>query len=147
MEGKIIPTTSANRGIGFAIIHSLASTAPNNTYLLGVRSPSAGAEAISQLREASLQSNLDVVELDITADASISAAVEKVCAQYGRLDVLARRQRLLRAWLARQLDDGEPASHGLGAVLCLEDGAEHADGGEGEVGDGGAVSNCESGAL
>jgi len=51
MEGKVILTTGDSRGIGFAIVHSLASTAPNNTYLLGIRSPSAGAEAISQLRK------------------------------------------------------------------------------------------------
>jgi len=85
---KVILVTGANRGIGFAIIQSLAKAQPENTYLLGVRTISSGEEAISQLRALSLTANLETIQLDVTSDEQIRAAVEKVREDYGRLDVL-----------------------------------------------------------
>ncbi|KAG4441126.1 hypothetical protein IFR05_003416 [Cadophora sp. M221] len=66
---RIILVTGANTGIGFDTTYALANSDPNNHIILGART-------------------ISVLELDITKDDSIKAAVAKIAAEFGVLDVL-----------------------------------------------------------
>ncbi|KAF2762719.1 NAD(P)-binding protein [Pseudovirgaria hyperparasitica] len=88
MGPKTILVTGANRGIGFSIIQALATREPTNTYLLGTRSATSGADAIARLHALGLTARFAALELDVTSDASIAAAVQCVVRDYGGLDVL-----------------------------------------------------------
>lgn len=88
--GRVILVTGANRGIGFAIIHGLAShpETADSTFLLGCRDPLKGREAVERLHKLGLQSTIKEIVLDVTSDISIANSVEFVRSQYGHLDVL-----------------------------------------------------------
>ena len=83
---QVILCTGANRSLGFAILQATALRLPSATYLLGSRSPQAGVEAIEELKRLGVKSAIEVLELDVSEDASIFAAVETVKAKYGKLD-------------------------------------------------------------
>lgn len=71
--------TGANKGIGYATAHGLAER--GYTVLLGARDPGRGAAAAQRL-------GVRFVELDVTSDESVRAAVKQVGTDYGVLDVL-----------------------------------------------------------
>jgi NAD(P)-dependent dehydrogenase (short-subunit alcohol dehydrogenase family) len=81
---KIALVTGGNKGIGFAIAHGLAAL--DMHVLIGCRSVERGEAAADRLREGGGQ--VDVLEVDVTDDASIAAAQMAVDVQFGRLDVL-----------------------------------------------------------
>lgn len=85
-DEKIILVTGANRGIGLAIIEAGASRGRPATFILTCRTPSNGEEAVESLRSAGIEAAIEVVQLDITDDASIKAAASHVKEKYGRLD-------------------------------------------------------------
>ncbi|KAK5252010.1 hypothetical protein LTS03_002045 [Exophiala xenobiotica] len=87
---KIILITGANSGIGFDTAYALASASPDSHIIMACRSLEKGAKALEsvQAREPQVVGTLSLVELDITNDASITAAVEKLTADFGVLDVL-----------------------------------------------------------
>ena len=80
----IVLITGANQGVGFEVIKRLTQDARYHI-LLGSRSLAKGHEAAQSL---SNYSSVDPIELDVTSDASISAAVDIVRSTFGRLDVL-----------------------------------------------------------
>jgi NAD(P)-dependent dehydrogenase (short-subunit alcohol dehydrogenase family) len=84
----VILITGANRGIGFAVVHSLAMALPSSTLLLGCRDTASGEAAISELRSKGISSTIVSVQLDVTNDDSVKATVGAVAERYGRLDVL-----------------------------------------------------------
>jgi NAD(P)-dependent dehydrogenase (short-subunit alcohol dehydrogenase family) len=86
MSSPIILVTGANRGIGFAIIQVTALRLPNATYILGCRSQPSGLAAISELQKLGVTATLDVVEIDVTNDASILAAKDTVEKKYHQLE-------------------------------------------------------------
>ncbi|MCJ1273793.1 hypothetical protein MMC21_001586 [Puttea exsequens] len=88
MSQRVILITGANRSIGLAILQILAMHSPNDHYLLATRKPSNGVEAIERLRKLGLQAEIDVVELDVSREASVKASEEEVRRKYGRLDIL-----------------------------------------------------------
>jgi NAD(P)-dependent dehydrogenase (short-subunit alcohol dehydrogenase family) len=85
-SGQVILCTGANRSLGFAILQVTALRLPSATYLLGARSPKDGAEAVEELKKLGITSNIEVLELDVSEDASIFAAIETVQTKYGKLD-------------------------------------------------------------
>ncbi|KAJ5223992.1 hypothetical protein N7468_008534 [Penicillium chermesinum] len=84
----IILITGANRGLGFATVQALATKAPEAIICLGSRSMSTGNEAVQELRQAGVTSNIEVIALDVTEDRSIRSAAELLRQKYGKLDVL-----------------------------------------------------------
>lgn len=82
--------TGANSGIGFDTAYALASASPDNHIIMACRSMDKGAKALEsiQARDPKALGTFSLLELDITNDASITAAVEKVTAEFGVLDVL-----------------------------------------------------------
>jgi NAD(P)-dependent dehydrogenase (short-subunit alcohol dehydrogenase family) len=85
-SGQVILCTGANRSLGFAILQATALRLPSATYLLGCRSPQAGEEAVEELEKLGVKSLIEVLELDVSKDSSIFAAVETVKAKHGKLD-------------------------------------------------------------
>ncbi|EEU36121.1 uncharacterized protein NECHADRAFT_87211 [Fusarium vanettenii 77-13-4] len=83
-----ILVTGANRGIGYAIVQTIASRLPTSNIILACRSTTSAEEAIQTLRSSGLSAGLDHVDLDIDDNASIEAAVAAVDKKYGSLDVL-----------------------------------------------------------
>ncbi|EGR45200.1 uncharacterized protein TRIREDRAFT_111417 [Trichoderma reesei QM6a] len=78
--------TGANRGIGFGIAQAVASRIPSSTIILGCRKIEKGHEAIGRLRELGVSCPLDAVQIDIEDIQSITAAVEALDKNYGKLD-------------------------------------------------------------
>lgn len=83
---KVVLVTGANQGLGFSVIEVASLRYPTNTYLLCSRDIEKGTSAIAKLREAGAKANLDLVQLEVTNDDQIVAAVKHVETKYGRLD-------------------------------------------------------------
>ncbi|KAL9622649.1 MAG: hypothetical protein Q9160_002959 [Pyrenula sp. 1 TL-2023] len=83
-------TCSSDRsaGIGFAIVHLLAIRSPNDHFLLGVRDLKRGKDAINRLNTIGINSEVDLVQIDITSDESIRDAEREIRTKHGKLDVL-----------------------------------------------------------
>jgi NAD(P)-dependent dehydrogenase (short-subunit alcohol dehydrogenase family) len=76
--------SGANKGLGYATAQELARQGMK--VYLGARSAEAGVEAERALRAQGLDARW--LALDVTADDSVSAAVRRVAAEAGRIDVL-----------------------------------------------------------
>ena len=87
-SNRVVLVTGANRGIGFAIVETLALRSPSDQYLLGCRDISKGEAAIQELRKLSIKSPIDAIQIDVTSDESLRAAVRTVESRFGHLDVL-----------------------------------------------------------
>lgn len=77
---------AASVGIGFAVVELLVKRAPQDHILLGVRDLDRGKAAVKKLQDGGIKSRLDLVEIDITSDASIRAAEQDIRTRFGRLD-------------------------------------------------------------
>lgn len=84
MSAKVILCTGANQGLGFSILQVAALRYPENTYILCSRDMSAGQEATQKL--GGVTAKIDLVQLDVTNDEQITAAVDYVATTYGKLD-------------------------------------------------------------
>jgi len=87
-QAPIVLVTGANRGIGFSTVQSLSLRFPSGTYIISSRTLSSGHEAIQALRKLCANAKLEAVELDVTNDSTIDAAVGFIRKKFGRLDVL-----------------------------------------------------------
>ena len=85
------PITNYPLGLGLAIVHALASRTPDSVILLGSRSISSGTEAVHELRQQGVSTDIKVVELDVTNDHSINSAVDVVGGKYKRIDCMLPR--------------------------------------------------------
>jgi NAD(P)-dependent dehydrogenase (short-subunit alcohol dehydrogenase family) len=85
---KVVLITGANRGIGFAILQALALRSPSGHYLLGCRDLAKGEAAVQELRKLGVKSPIGTLQIDVTSDDSLRAAVQTVESKFGRLDVL-----------------------------------------------------------
>lgn len=81
---RIALVTGANKGIGYAIAQQLAKAGVH--VILGVRDAQRAQIALDSLSARGL--NVSTVAIDITDQASISAAAATIQAEHGRLDIL-----------------------------------------------------------
>ncbi|KAE8151105.1 short chain dehydrogenase/reductase family protein [Aspergillus avenaceus] len=95
MTQNIVLVTGANQGLGFAIIQVAALRHPTNTYILCSRDLNAGNQAIQKLRDLGVTARIDLVQLEVTNDDQITAAVHHVTTTYGKLDVLINNAGIL----------------------------------------------------
>ncbi|KUI67761.1 Carbonyl reductase [NADPH] 1 [Cytospora mali] len=79
---KIILVTGANQGLGLGVIEVAGRQGPQDVFILCSRDVEKGTLAVKQLREAGVKANIDVVQLEVTVNEHIAAAVKHVQKQY-----------------------------------------------------------------
>lgn len=77
----------ANGGIGFELASQLLSDASKHV-LLGSRSVEKGEAAVKDLQARNLPGTVELLQLDVTSEDSITRAAETVARTHGRLDAL-----------------------------------------------------------
>ncbi|MCJ1368842.1 hypothetical protein MMC20_000049 [Loxospora ochrophaea] len=86
-KANIVLISGGNQGIGLAAAKRLASENTDYHVIIGSRNAANGTAAANDL-SSSHGLSVSSVQLDVTDDASIAAAVSHVESEYGRLDVL-----------------------------------------------------------
>ncbi|CAF1505290.1 unnamed protein product [Rotaria magnacalcarata] len=81
---KIALITGANKGVGFEVARQLAQQGIQ--VLLGSRDEERGRKAVEKLISENLFSSL--IQIDVTNQSTIDAAVTEITTKYGRLDIL-----------------------------------------------------------
>jgi NAD(P)-dependent dehydrogenase (short-subunit alcohol dehydrogenase family) len=89
-EKRVALVTGANQGIGLQIAKELAKN--GLTVVVGARDLKKGEAAAKEVGEGAT-----VIQLDVTDQASIDAAAERIRRQFGRLDVLMNNAGISRA--------------------------------------------------
>ena len=85
---RVALVTGANQGLGFALVKALAkSLGPTDTVYLGARSAERGKAALETLKEN--VSKVELVQLDVTEPASISALASLLKRRHGGVDIVA----------------------------------------------------------
>ncbi len=90
-SGKIILVTGSNKGIGFEIVRQLSKS--GHAVVLTARNEAKGMLAVETLKKENL--SVHFINLDVTQEASIISAAEKVKSQFGKLDVLINNAAIL----------------------------------------------------
>lgn len=86
--GTIVLITGANQGLGLECVKKLAREQPDFHILLGSRSLEKGKQAALTISPLAQGTSVEAIEIDVTDDNSIGAAVGYVEEKYGRVDVL-----------------------------------------------------------
>lgn len=114
---KVALVTGANKGIGLQIAKELA--ARGLTVLVGSRQLAAGTEAARQVG-----SRARALQLDVTDQASIVAAAERIRDEFGRLDVLVNNAGIAHAGPAdasfeEKLLGGRPSTASMAEIRAI----------------------------
>ncbi len=96
---KVALVTGANKGIGLEIARQLAEA--DIAVIMGARNLQRGRHAARDLEQDGLA--VEAIEIDLTNEATIAAAVETITAKYGRLDILVNNAGIVDA------EDGPPS--------------------------------------
>lgn len=102
---RIVLVTGANRGIGLAIARQLAEL--GNQVLLGSRAAKAGEDAANSLRRLGL--DVEPVHIDLTAAATIDAAISTIEKTGRQVDALVNNAGVLHEKPLLELTDEEIA--------------------------------------
>ena len=87
-DKEIVLITGANVGLGLEIANKLLRDHEDRFYILvGCRTLSKGEAAVKELHNQGL-TECEVIQIEVTDDASIARAAETVENKFGRLDVL-----------------------------------------------------------
>lgn len=106
MEQRVALVTGASRGIGKAILHTLAKS---GCTVVGTATSVSGAEAISAaLAEAKL--NGEGLMLDVNDATQVDAAIDGIMARHGRIDILVNNAGITRDNLLMRMKDEEWSS-------------------------------------
>jgi len=84
----ILKFPGANAGIGYDTSVLLSSVPPSNHILMGVCSLTKGGKILTELQANISQGAISLIELDVTDDTSIAAAVAQIDKDLGILDIL-----------------------------------------------------------
>jgi NAD(P)-dependent dehydrogenase (short-subunit alcohol dehydrogenase family) len=104
-DDPVALVTGANKGIGLQIAKDLG--ARGFTVLVGSRNPEQGEKAAKNVGTDSR-----AVQLDVTDQASIAAAAERIRNEFGRLDVLVNNAGVLHAGMpGRSLEEMTESTH------------------------------------
>jgi NAD(P)-dependent dehydrogenase (short-subunit alcohol dehydrogenase family) len=103
---KIALVTGANKGIGYEVSRQLA--AEGCMILMGARDPKLGDAAAKRL--AADQLDVRYILIDLDNSASITAAADRISAEFGRLDILVNNAAIAMK------GDGPPSASSLEAI-------------------------------
>ena len=79
--------TGANQGLGFALVQALSRALPADSVVyLTARDPVRGQAAVDQL--AANRDHAVFLQLDVTSDASVAQAAERIRSRHGGVDIL-----------------------------------------------------------
>lgn len=78
----------ANSGVGYATAKVIAQASEHFHVAIACRSPEKANNAISELKQETIEAQLSPVQLDVTDEQSIAQAAAHIQQQFGRLDVL-----------------------------------------------------------
>lgn len=106
---KVALVTGANKGIGFEIARQLAEA--GIAVIMGARNLQRGQDAASDLAKTGL--DVEAIEIDLTDEASIASAAEKIAAKYNRLDILINNAGIVDS------EDGPPSVSSTAAARRL----------------------------
>lgn len=113
-DNPVALVTGANQGIGFEIARGLVSA--GLTVLVGSRSIERGEQAAATLGERAV-----ALQLDVTDQASITTAADRIRNEFGRLDILVQNAAIAAA-AGRAFDSGEElAAANRPSVVSLGD--------------------------
>ncbi|KAJ7353070.1 hypothetical protein DFH08DRAFT_738910 [Mycena albidolilacea] len=89
-DKKVILITGANTGLGYEIVKALYATSVPYELIIGSRTLSKADDAIKILQSevASSPSTLSTLQIDVSSDTSLEAAVKTVEGKHGRIDIL-----------------------------------------------------------
>jgi len=106
METRVALVTGATRGIGKAILHSLAQA---GYLVVGTATSDSGAAEIGAgLSAAGFKG--EGVKLDVNDGAQVDAAIEGIIGRYGRIDILVNNAGITRDNLLMRMKDEEWSS-------------------------------------
>jgi NAD(P)-dependent dehydrogenase (short-subunit alcohol dehydrogenase family) len=108
---RIALVTGANKGIGLEIARQMAQSGV--FVLVGARDVQRGEVAVKNLSGSGL--DVGFIQIDVVDPESVSAASEKIGADYGRLDILVNNAGVV------DRDDGAPGNTSLEAVRRIFD--------------------------
>lgn len=106
---KVALVTGANKGIGLEIARQLAEA--GIAVIMGARNLQRGQDAASDLAKAGL--DVEAIGIDLTDEASIASAAEKIAAKYNRLDILINNAGIVDP------EDGPPSVSSTAATRRL----------------------------
>ncbi|KAL1854958.1 hypothetical protein VTK73DRAFT_8631 [Phialemonium thermophilum] len=84
LNGKVIAITGANQGIGLGIAEVCLANGAGAVYSLDISQPSEPFQALSKKHPGQLA----FIETDVTSEASVTAALDKIFEERGRFDGL-----------------------------------------------------------
>jgi NAD(P)-dependent dehydrogenase (short-subunit alcohol dehydrogenase family) len=84
---SVVLITGASQGLGYFAAQQLASTGDYHI-LVGSRGLAKSKEAVEKLTASSGSQDFEAIEIDVTSDTSIAAAVKHVEDKHGKLDML-----------------------------------------------------------
>src|SRR5665648_765449 len=116
LTGQVALVTGASRGIGHALVLALA--AAGATVAAGARSAADVADLVEQVRAEG--GRAVAVELDVTDLAGIEAAVQRLVADLGRIDILVNKAGLVGIRRHAVYSAGKGGVNMLTRVLALE---------------------------
>lgn len=106
MEGRVALVTGASRGIGQAILHTLAS---QGATVIGTATREQGAAEIGRVLAAAGFKGEGLV-LDVTDPGQIERAIEHILGRHGRIDILVNNAGITRDNLLVRMKDDEWAA-------------------------------------
>jgi hypothetical protein len=86
----VVLITGANQGLGFQAARQLAAQSGWHI-LIGARDAARGQEAVQKIAAERPKSKVEFIQIEVTSDESIAAAVKSVETKFGKLDVLVVR--------------------------------------------------------
>lgn len=110
LDGRVAVVTGANGGLGLETARVFAAKGAH--VVLAVRNQAKAAQAVAEIRSAVPQASLELVELDLGSQESVTAAARQILASHESIDILVNNAGLM-ALPERQTADGYEMQFGV----------------------------------
>jgi NAD(P)-dependent dehydrogenase (short-subunit alcohol dehydrogenase family) len=110
LTGRTVVVTGANGGLGLQTAKVLAAQGAD--VVMAVRNQAKAVEAVRQIRAETAGVSLELVELDLASQASVTKAAAQVLAGHGVIDILVNNAGLM-AMPERTTEDGYEMQFGV----------------------------------